>query len=262
MMSEDFSAGCGEGFVNPEQRSELSVREQMAQTYAQLVAQRGAYWWYAVREFVLERMRLHQGGKLYDAGCGVGLYTLAIAERFAAVEIFAVDFSPASLQQLRQQLDGSSVGTRVQLFCADITHFLPPAPVRWVLCTEVLQHLPTLQLRRQALERFYQALHPGGELWLLVARHRRWHRRRGIPKEIDERPHGGYFRMRFLPRELLQELHRAGFRRIRLYGAPVPPVRLGRRLPASLWRCALWLERLPVSAYLGEVLIAQAHKPC
>jgi SAM-dependent methyltransferase len=127
-MSEDFSAGCGEGFVNPEQRSELSVREQMAQTYAQLVAQRGAYWWYAVREFVLERMRLHQGGKLYDAGCGVGLYTLAIAERFAAVEIFAVDFSPASLQQLRQQLDSSSVGTRVQLFCADITHFLPPAP--------------------------------------------------------------------------------------------------------------------------------------
>lgn len=246
--------------MNPEQRAEVLFRDRMAQQYEELVGQRGAYWWYAVREFLLHRMGLHAGGWLYDAGCGVGLYALRIAERFPRVRVLAVDFSAESLRRLCEEARHRGVAERIQAVCADITQWSPPQPVRWVLCTEVLQHLPTAELRQQALQRFAESLLPEGELWLVVARHTRDDRRRGVPKEIDERAAGGYFRMRFTVAEVRQLVRRSGLQLIWIGGAPVPSARYGQRLPRQLWRLAHWIQRLPGSAHIGRVLIVRARR--
>ncbi len=246
--------------MNPEQRAELAFRDRTAAEYSALVEQRGAYWWYAVREFLLRRMELSSGGWLYDAGCGVGLYTLAVAERFPNVRILAVDFSAESLRLLEREAQQRGLQERIVCVRADITQWLPPEPVRWVLCTEVLQHIPTPALRFQALRCFARSLEPMGELWLLVARHTWRDRRRGLPKEIDERDRGGYFRMRFEAGEVRRLLREAGFRRLRLFGAPVPPSRYGQRLPRRLWWIAHGMQMLPGSWLLGRVFIVRAQR--
>lgn len=256
-----MTGSCGCSGVNPEQHVEVSLRDRMAGTYAALVAQRGAYWWYAVQEFLVRQMELRRGGWLYDAGCGVGLYTIPIARQFPQVRIWAVDFSAESLRLLEARAHQEGIRERIRCVCADVTEWTPPEPVEWVVCTEVLQHIPTGELRLRALRRFAESLAPGGELWLVVARHTWSDRRRGIPKELDERDSGGYFRMRFRLAELAVILREAGFRRVRLFGAPVPPVRIGQRLPAAWWGLAHWLQRLPGSGACGRVIVARA-RPC
>ena len=96
------SGHSGGSAVNPEQHAEVVFRDQTAEQYGELVAKRGTYWWYAVREFLLRRMGLEAGGWLYDAGCGVGMYAVPIAERFPQVRVLAVDFSAESLRLLRE----------------------------------------------------------------------------------------------------------------------------------------------------------------
>ncbi len=254
-----MTESCGVGGVNPEQSVEVRLRDRMAESYAAIVQQRGAYWWYAVREFLLQQMSLWRGGWLYDAGCGVGLYTLPILERFPDVRVWAVDFSAESLRLLEAAALERGVSHRLACVCADVTAWTPPEPVQWVLCTEVVQHIPTVELRRKALRCFAQSLVPHGELWLLVARHTWSDRCRGIPKELDERDRGGYFRMRFTLAELSRLLQEAGFGHIRFFGAPIPPPRLGHRLPPRLWGVAHWLQRLRGSGALGRVILAQAR---
>jgi SAM-dependent methyltransferase len=258
-MTERYGGGGGVE-VNAEQRAEVVFRDRTAAEYVRLVEQRGSYWWYAVREFVLRQMGLERGGWLYDAGCGVGLYTLPIVERFPGVRVFAVDFSAASLEVLHQAAQERGVEGRIVRVCADITGWRAPQPVRWVLCTEVLQHIPTEELRLRALRCFWESLEPGGELWLLVARHTLRHRWRGIPREIDEREQGGYFRMRFTVREVCGLVRRAGFAVVRVFGAPVPPVRVGMWVPRRLWGLAHLFQRLPGSAWVGQVVLVRASR--
>ncbi len=252
--------GDGGAIVNPEQEAEVEFRNRTARQYAELVSQRGAYWWYAVREFLLRRLGLRRGGWLYDAGCGVGLYAVPIVERYPQVRVWAVDFSAESLRLLEEQVRQRGIQERVCCVQADITAWIPPEPVQWVLCTEVIQHIPTAELRLRALRCFYQSLAPQGELCLLVARYTWQDRQRGIPKEIDERDRGGYFRMRFTPMEVRSLLRQAGFRTIRLLGAPVPSVRIGRRLPARLWWLSHWLQGFPGSGNVGKVILAFARR--
>ncbi|MEN3026571.1 MAG: class I SAM-dependent methyltransferase [Chlorobiota bacterium] len=240
--------------------TEVRFRDQMAAQYVALVAQRGAYWWYAVQRFLLHRMGLQRGGWLYDAGCGVGLYSLAIARQFPFVRIFAVDFSAESLRLLEAAARESGVEERIVCIQADITRWVPPHPVRWVLCTEVLQHIPTESLRLQALHRFAEGLLADGELWLLVARYTLRDRWRGIPKCSDERDRGGSFRMRFTPEELRRLLRQAGFSSVHLFGAPVPPSRVGNRLPPTLWKIAWGVQAVPWSYAWGRVMLAQARR--
>lgn len=246
--------------MNPEQQAEVLFRDRTAWQYEALVRERGAYWWYVVREFLLRRMGLHAGGWLYDAGCGVGMYALPIAERFPQVRVLAVDFSAESLRVLSEAAHHRGVAERIHPVCADITQWTPPVRVRWVLCTEVVQHLPTEELRQQAVQRFAESLLPGGELWLVVARHTGRERRRGVPKEIDERAAGGYFRMRFTVSEVRQLVQRSGLRVVWVGGAPVPSPRYGQHLPRQLWKLAHWLQQIPGSALLGRVLIVRARR--
>ncbi|MCS6966266.1 MAG: class I SAM-dependent methyltransferase [Candidatus Kapabacteria bacterium] len=245
--------------VNPEQRAEVVFRDRTATGYAGLVAERGHYWWYTVQQFLLRCMGLQRGGWLYDAGCGVGVYALKIAEEFPTVRILAVDFSACSLELLRESARERGLSERIVCVQADITQWVAPSPVRWVLCTEVLQHIPTQDLRLRALQCFAKSLMPGGELWMVVARYTCRDQHRRIPKEIDERAGGGYFRMRFVPDELRGLMRQAGFSRMHLFGAPVPPARIGQRLPRKLWKFALWLQRVPGSFWMGRVLIARAR---
>jgi SAM-dependent methyltransferase len=63
--------------------------------------------------------------KVLDAGCGTGLYTFAILEKFPNARITAFDASPEMIRVFKENLDKKGLADQVLVFQADVTHPLP-----------------------------------------------------------------------------------------------------------------------------------------
>ncbi len=202
------------GWLEPDQQLELVERNRalmMPRTGRQLHDER------VEEAAVLRCLAGLRRGRILDAGCGVGRMSLRLLRR--GHEVVALDFAAGRLLHLRALADG-----RPQLNCAvaELTH----APLRAchfdaVVCLQVLEHLPTPELRQALLDRLRLALLPGGRLVLTVYNYNRARRRAGAP---DARHDSGIFYHCYTETELRQDLH--GFRSLRLRG-------LVCRLPAA-----------------------------
>lgn len=72
---------------------------------------------------VLERMRLTGDERVLDAGCGTGRDGEALLSRWPGVTLIGVDASTQMIEQARARL-----GSRAELYVADLTEPLPVAP--------------------------------------------------------------------------------------------------------------------------------------
>ena len=97
-----------------------------------------------------------------DVGCGPGVVTCALAERFPAARVTGIDSAPELLGRLRNRALDAGLAGRVDGVAADLDHDLPqlpPADLVWA--SMVVHHVaePVATLRRLG-----RLLRPGGTL--------------------------------------------------------------------------------------------------
>jgi len=143
------------------------------------------------------------GGRLLEVGCGAGLQTRTLAERWETV---GLDLSPRALAAARQTVP------RARWACGAADSGLPFAAASFqaIYCCEVIEHLLDV---RQALGEMHRVLAPGGLLFLSTPYH-------GLLKNVAlalfgfERhfdPTGPHIRF-FTARSLTELLRQSGFR--------------------------------------------------
>jgi trans-aconitate methyltransferase len=105
--------------------------------------------------------------RILDLGSGTGAGTLALAARFPAAELIAVDVSPDMLERLRAKAGHAGVGDRVQTVPADLDEGWPNVDdVDLVWASASMHHVADpVRVLRNALG----AIRPGGLIALVEA---------------------------------------------------------------------------------------------
>ncbi len=188
------------------QKLELSRRNQvlmMPRTGRQMHDER------VEEEAVMKALAGMKPGCVLDAGCGAGRMSLRLLRQ--GHEVVALDFAAARLDYLRRRVNGTG---RLSCAVADLSQApLRPRHFDAIVCLQVLEHLPSFELRQALLGKLRSALRPEGRLVLSVYNYNRRRRREGA---TDGRHDSGIFYHCYTERELRQELH--GFRLERLAG--------------------------------------------
>ena len=105
---------------------------------------------------------------LLDAGCGTGIYTLALANQVHRVE--AIDLNRSMLAVARSKMDSTAENGRIGFTQGSITRLpFKTESVDGVIMNQVLHHLPDQAgdgwpLHRQVLKECARVLRPGGVL--------------------------------------------------------------------------------------------------
>ncbi|MEV4373963.1 class I SAM-dependent methyltransferase [Nonomuraea sp. NPDC049637] len=97
-----------------------------------------------------------------DLGAGTGTGTLALARRFPAAEVVAVDRSPVMLDRLRAVARGQGLGERVRVVQADLDAALPPIGTPDLVWAAASLH--HVEDPARLLREVHAALRPGGLL--------------------------------------------------------------------------------------------------
>ncbi len=116
---------------------------------------------------VVGGLTLDAAGVLHvlDAGCGPGIVTCALAQRFPSASVTGLDSAGALLERLRLRAAEAGVDARVSTCEADLEHTLPPLePADLVWASMVIHHASE---RRAVLQRLRDAMRPGGTLVLI-----------------------------------------------------------------------------------------------
>ena len=107
-----------------------------------------------------------QAQDLLDVGCGAGNYTLKLLEQIPALTVTLVDLSQPMLDRAVQRIQPKTTGT-VQAIQCDIRQIdLGQNRFDIILAAAVLHHLRTDDEWRAVFQKFYDALRPGGSLWI------------------------------------------------------------------------------------------------
>ncbi|MBI4212493.1 MAG: class I SAM-dependent methyltransferase, partial [Deltaproteobacteria bacterium] len=108
--------------------------------------------------------RLERGATIYDVGCGGGLMTVMLANKFPASRFIGIDVLPTAIAVARQEATKSSTkNVEFQLMNANE---LPPDSADCIILNEVLHEIQMSE-RSSALKAIYDALRPGGLLFLV-----------------------------------------------------------------------------------------------
>jgi|SRR5215467_6602312 len=204
----------------------------------------------------LSHLRLTPDARVLDAGSGVGRITLAMAKYVK--EVVAVDISPKSIEQLCRHADELGLHN-VSAFASDLnTMEIEAGTMDRAVAVEVLQHIPSEELRVDAVRRIFRALRPGGRF---VTVNYRWLGAITGRKEgsLDD----GRYRIAFTAGEMQELLTKCGFTSVTVHGCQNIPQRLSRfgRISSELMKRAdVLMSFLPPSARIGKYLVASATK--
>jgi SAM-dependent methyltransferase len=155
----------------------------------------------------LARLRVRQGERLLDAGCGEGRHCFGALERGA--HVVGLDLDAASLRAaaggLRKR--GEEIGRLGAMLRGD-TFALPFADGSFdkVVCSEVMEHVHDYTAAARELAR---VLRPGGLAAITIPTATSEHLYLRVGDDYFESP-GGHIRI-FKPRQLAKGLARAGF---------------------------------------------------
>lgn len=123
-------------------------------------------------------------GKVLDVGCGVGRWSLPLAQRGA--DITGLDVSPFMIRRAIEK--ARALGVSCEFICADVRAFDSPKRFDLILSVTVLQHVVDPDEAQEVLRRLAGLLAEQGELVLLEA----------APRQGSVRCDSGIFRARSL----------------------------------------------------------------
>lgn len=112
----------------------------------------------------LQPLHLGAADRVLEVGCGTGRFTLPLASRCR--ELLAVDHSLESLRVLRRKLP-TSIQSSVLLVQGDATRL--PVQTGWAtraLSCQMLEHLPSEEMRERAVSELARCLGAGGRIAL------------------------------------------------------------------------------------------------
>ena len=120
----------------------------------------------------LSRLEVTSNHRLLEAGCGTGRMTPKLAQ--SAGEVVAVDFSLASLRENAIKLQTTQV-TNVHLIQGDLCHLpLKSDQFDRAVSCQVLEHVPTPDLRNIAVAEIARSVKPGANIVISAYQHSRW----------------------------------------------------------------------------------------
>jgi SAM-dependent methyltransferase len=179
--------------------------------------------------------------RILDAGCGIGFYSLALAERFPEAEITAADDDATLIANLKR-VTGCGRYRNISPLHADLNIYQPVQQYDLICCVDVLEHIEN---DVAALERFASWLRPGGYLVMHVPQ--RLQRFQFIKREED--PSGPHKREGYLPAEICNLLTEHGLTPIRCEPSYGKLAGLAVEMDEMLWKGRLypvWLALFPV----------------
>ena len=103
---------------------------------------------------------------LLDVGCGAGNYSLKVLQHLDGLHVDLVDLSEPMLDRAVERVEAVTDGT-VRTLQADIREVsLEPAQYDIIVAAAVLHHLRTEAEWTAVAEKLYDALRPGGAVWV------------------------------------------------------------------------------------------------
>ena len=112
-----------------------------------------------------EPMSRSHSAEFAEVGIGTALYSRRILEQVSASHGTGYDISPSSCRYAEQHVSAVGAAQRYEVRCQDILEH-PMAPVPWLVCVEVLEHLEDPVGFLRAL---HAALQPGGKAFITAA---------------------------------------------------------------------------------------------
>ena len=101
-----------------------------------------------------------------DVGCGAGNYSLKLLEQLPNLDVTLVDLSRPMLDRATERVGRATTGS-IKTIQSDIRQTeLPGGEFDIVLAAAVLHHLRTDTEWQDVFTAFYQALRPGGSIWI------------------------------------------------------------------------------------------------
>src|SRR5690606_24649917 len=110
--------------------------------------------------------RLRDGGRILDAGCGVGWSSIALAKRFPAAPIVAVDLDVAAIDAARRNAEAAGVDDRIRFVRGDASEMSRIRADEPYALVHVVQALHDMADPVRALAAFRRVLAPGGAVLL------------------------------------------------------------------------------------------------
>ncbi|MBX7150452.1 class I SAM-dependent methyltransferase [bacterium] len=241
-----------------DQIREIALRDEQAVSYEDSFKRtRGSVGYKAQIAAIISFLSPRKSEAIIDAGCGTGIYTLALAQHVK--KLISVDFSGRSIDILNQELTKKQI-TNVATIVSDLSSVeFGNELFDKAISIEVLQHIPSREKKIQVLKNICKALKPGGQLVICVYRYGGWI---SPPQPQEEFNHKGtgLYRFAFTETDCRELLEESGYQIVKKRGLFNLPKRIRKRLPDQLW----WLEFLSTkflwSAKTGAYLLIAAKK--
>lgn len=200
----------------------------------------------------LEALPAGHGKTLLELGCGDGRYTVGLARDYQW--IVAVDFSRESLRRLQRRLGDRR---NVALVLGDVTTLKVSDSDFDCVFSTLVSNLPTRDHRNSLYRLAANALRTGGRFVFSAHNHGLRQRLHGEAKSGRYRQ-GGIYRYNFSVNECRQEL-RPFFETVK--AGPIQIyLPLARTLRLPLLRLSRFLETMPLTNNLGELILCSAER--
>lgn len=192
-------------------------------------------------------LRVTEGTRVLDVGCGVGRWSSLLAARGALVT--GMDLSPTMIAEAERRARDSGLAERCRFLVQDLAHLDAGEKFDFVIGVTVLQHILDPEALCCAVQRMHEHLVPGGRMVLLEA----------APARLAERCDTSVFRARSRS-TYLDLFRRAGLEVLAIGGVDPAPFKTWllphlRRLPRILAMPAILLVTLlsaPIDLILGR----------
>jgi len=232
---------------------EIMLRDSEAAKYDDWYIKTKGLWWHETElKVLLPLLQLTQDDTLLDAGCGTGRISIEAAPYVQ--DLYGVDFSPVSIKMLLKR--SANIGlSNITAQVGDITQLTFKSDTfDKAISVQVIEHIPSLELRLQALREILRVLKQGGRFIFTVYR---WGGM--ITQNKEGYWDNGLYRYAFTAEESYELMRKVGYVDIdvmRLIN--VPALRRFGRWTSSIER---WLSIHRINIGKGIYLCVVGHKP-